>query len=154
MDVKKSDDTAFTYGDLFDYLEDRLMESQCDGTLRHTREFAIRHQLFYGELSQILADFAGHCDCEVLFNVASCSEIDPAEVIGAETFSTPRKLAIAHGLYCCCRIDGRPVPPEEAHRAGLEGREGVQVWAPCGANTEFAVPDLNRGYALLGSQEG
>jgi hypothetical protein len=103
------------YGQLFDYLDRRLARKECDNTLRFTQQFARRHRLFFGELSQTVEDMGGYCDCEVLLNAART--IAPEEVIGEETFTTPRKYAIAEGLYCHCRVKGEPASWKDAFAA-------------------------------------
>src|SRR5262249_39281076 len=90
-------------------------------TLKYTKEFSSKFGLFYGELSQILEGFCGYCDCGVLLNVAD--RIDPSQVIGKETFVSPKAYALEHGLYC---------------------RPGVTGWVPCQKDDPLAQPDLNR----------
>ncbi len=88
-----------TYKHLFDYVSRQMMSGRgCDNTLRLTHEFADMHGLFFGELSQILEQMDGFCDCEVLLN--SAGRIPDDEVIGEETFQTPKQLATERGWYC------------------------------------------------------
>jgi hypothetical protein len=83
-----------------------------------------------------------------MFNVVCIDCVDPAQVIGKETFVTPRRYAIEHGLYCHERIGGVPVSWEEAVAAK---REGVKVeWhVPCGKDDPYASPDVGRAATLI-----
>ncbi len=131
-----------TYGDLFAHLERQLEGGEkCDNTLRLTKEFAEQHNLSFGELSQVLEDMSGHCDCEVLLN-AEC-RVPPGDPIGQESFKTPRQIAVEQGFYCHCRVDGKPVSHEEAVKAAQAG-SSVEYWAPCTKDDPHAMPDLNR----------
>jgi hypothetical protein len=137
-----------TYGDLFEYLHRKLAKRGCDHELTFVKKFAERHDLDFGPLSQILEDLGGFCDCEVMFNVVCNDRIDPAQVIGQETFVTPRRYAIEHGLYCHCRISGVPVPWEEAVAAKREGVE-VEWHVPCGKDDPYASPAVGRAATLI-----
>jgi hypothetical protein len=53
---------------LFDYVDARLEEG-CDQTLKHTLEFANRHNLESNSLVKWLNEYGGYCDCEVIANV-------------------------------------------------------------------------------------
>lgn len=135
-----------TYGDLFDYLDRRLERCDCDNQLTHTTRFAEENGLFFGELAQRLEDMGGYCDCEVLMNAAA--DINPEQVIGEETFVTPRQYAIEHGLYCHSRVDGIPVSFGDAVAAKHAGRT-VEWHHPCGKDDPFASTDLNRASLAL-----
>ena len=54
---------------LFDYLDDKLLEQDCDDTLQYTKQFATETQVPYEPLRDWLATEGGYCDCEVLANV-------------------------------------------------------------------------------------
>ena len=54
--------------ELFDFLDVRLSESQCDHTLRLTREFVRRNSLDEERMMQWLEQHGGFCDCEALNN--------------------------------------------------------------------------------------
>ena len=54
---------------LFDWLDERLQEAECDDTLRLTLEFAQSHGLDQERLSEWTEKYGGYCDCEVLANV-------------------------------------------------------------------------------------
>jgi hypothetical protein len=102
-----------TYRELFDYLEQRLVDGErCDNTLRLTKRFAEQHDLSFGEPSQVLEDMCGCCDCMVLVNAAG--RIPVQDIIGQESFRTPRQIAAELGLFCHCRVDGEPVSWQEA----------------------------------------
>ncbi len=106
------------YKHLFGYVTRQMMSGRdCDNTLRLTHEFADRHGLFFGELSQILEQMDGFCDCEVLLNVDG--RIPDDEVIGEETFQTPKQLATERGWYCRYDEDGTLVPCSEADAGAL-----------------------------------
>ena len=53
---------------LFDGL-DAALEDGCDHTLRHTRELLRERGLDEERVLPWLAEYGGHCDCEVLANV-------------------------------------------------------------------------------------
>ncbi len=60
-----------SHGDLralFDAL-DGALEGGCDRTLRHTREFLRARGMDEARVLPWLAEYGGHCDCEVLANV-------------------------------------------------------------------------------------
>ena len=54
---------------LFDHLDLCLEDKECDGSLRLTREFLLRHSLDEDRIVGWLEERGGHCDCEVLNNV-------------------------------------------------------------------------------------
>ncbi|RAK67064.1 DUF2695 domain-containing protein [Hymenobacter edaphi] len=62
--------TTEQLAELFDYLDARLSTHCCDDTLGHTRCFAAAQDLAFAPLQQFLQQHGGHCDCEVLANVA------------------------------------------------------------------------------------
>ncbi len=85
--------TKKTYGKLFRYLSTHLASGiGCDRTFLLTQEFAEKHGLPFEHLAQVLGDMGGYCDCEVLLNAAP--RIAEGQVIGQETFMTPRQVAI------------------------------------------------------------
>lgn len=136
-----------TYGDLFDYLTSRPEGEEprtCDHTLRFTKQFAEAHDLCFEDLSRILGEMYGYCDCEVLMNAAF--RIPPEDVIGKETFKTPVQIAIEKGLYCNCLVDGKPASHAELVAAGRTGRK-VEAWVPYGKDDPHAMPDVNRAIA-------
>jgi len=55
--------------ELFDFLDERLSESNCDDTLRFTREFVRQHAMEEDLTIQWLEENGGFCDCEALNNV-------------------------------------------------------------------------------------
>ncbi len=130
------------YRELFDYMYKRLADGeQCDNTLRLTKRFAEQHDLSFGELSQVLEGMGGYCDCEVLMNAAD--GIPAQDRIGQESFKTPQQIAVEQGLFCHCRVNGKPVSWQEAviaRKAGLL----VEWYVPCSKDDPLALPDLNR----------
>ena len=149
-ELGNDDVAAVTYRELFGYLEQRLAAGeQCDHTLRWTQEFADSHGLFFGELSQIFEGLGSHCDCEVLLNAAP--KIPPQDPIGQESFKTPRQIAIDQGLFCHCRVDGKPVPYPEAV-AAAEAGASVELHVPCAKDDSYAMPDLNRALMAIHAQ--
>ncbi|MVN78200.1 DUF2695 domain-containing protein [Hymenobacter sp. HMF4947] len=54
---------------LFDYLDAALSKTECDDTLRLTKQFAAEVDLPFEPLQKWLSDQGGYCDCEVLANV-------------------------------------------------------------------------------------
>jgi len=106
------------YKHLFDYVTRQMMSGRgCDNTLRLTQEFAEMHDLSFGELSQILGEMDGYCDCEVLLNAVG--RIPDDEVIGEETFQTPKQRAIERGWYSRHDDDGTLVPCSETDAGAL-----------------------------------
>lgn len=131
-----------TYGELFRHLKQQLAGGKtCDHTLRLTKKFAEKHDLSYGELSQVLEDMGGRCDCEVLLNAAQ--KIPPEDSIGQGSFKTPRQVALEQGFYCHCRVDGKPVSFRDAENAAKAGL-AAEFWIPCTKDDPHAMPDLNR----------
>jgi hypothetical protein len=55
---------------LFDHL-DAALEGGCDHTLVHTRRYLQSRGLNEEAVVPWLAEYGGHCDCEVLANVGS-----------------------------------------------------------------------------------
>lgn len=53
---------------LFDYLDEQLSDTKCDGTLQMTLAFLGRDQLPISAVVAWLESTGGHCDCEVLAN--------------------------------------------------------------------------------------
>jgi hypothetical protein len=140
------------FADLFAYLHSTLRRHPCDHTLKHTQEFARANHLYFGELSQMLEDCGGYCDCEVLLNAAR--RIPGKEIIGAERFRPPRRLAIEREYYCHCRVAGIPVPLEEAVAARESGAAEVEFWVPCGIDDLYAEPDYKRASGDQFNEEG
>ncbi|MFL5540425.1 MAG: DUF2695 domain-containing protein [Longimicrobiaceae bacterium] len=56
--------------ELFDHL-DQALEGGCDHTLAHTRHYLQSRGLDEETVLPWLAEYGGHCDCEVLANVGS-----------------------------------------------------------------------------------
>jgi hypothetical protein len=54
---------------LFDFLDRQFSESECDDTLRFTREYLRRNAMDENLVVQWLEKHGGFCDCEVLDNV-------------------------------------------------------------------------------------
>ena len=143
-----------TYGQLFEYVASKLEEpgGGCDHTLRFTKQFAETHELSFEDLSRILRETGGYCDCELMMN--SPSSIPPEDVIGAETFKTPVGIAVEKGLYAHCRVDGQPASGWKAVLAKRAGRK-IEMWVPCGKDDPHAVPDVNRALGRqVQSEEG
>jgi hypothetical protein len=135
-----------TYDDLFDYVFRRLAETKCDDTLKFTKQFAEKHGLDFGKLSQFLGGYGSSCDCRIMLNGARF--IDPDMVIGQETVPTPAQYASQHELYCNDWVDGTPVSPEEAVDARKAGRE-VRFHMSCMPNDPFAILDIGRALRML-----
>jgi hypothetical protein len=55
--------------ELFDFLDEQLADSDCDDTLRFSREFIRQHAMEEDQTIQWLQEHGGHCDCEALNNV-------------------------------------------------------------------------------------
>ena len=129
-----------TYGNLFTYLCHRRFDNgiECDGTLRLTQEFAEKHGLFFEHLAQVLGDMGGYCDCEVLLNAEPRIAAD--QVIGQETFMTPRQVAIERGLYCRYANDDELLSCQKA---------GTGCYVPCAEDDPGAMLDLNRAAVSL-----
>ena len=53
---------------LFDYLDERLGDDECDDTLRFTSEFLGSSKHDAGPVLKWLENAGGYCDCEVLNN--------------------------------------------------------------------------------------
>jgi hypothetical protein len=76
LSVKNRDDTLASLPlpiadlkALFDFLDEQLSEADCDDTLRMTRQFLKSRNLPVPVVSEWLATYGGHCDCEALANV-------------------------------------------------------------------------------------
>jgi Protein of unknown function (DUF2695) len=68
--VRESFPVPFTaLKELFDFLDERLSDADCDDTLRFTREFMQQNGMDECSVISWLEDNRGHCDCEVLANV-------------------------------------------------------------------------------------
>jgi Protein of unknown function (DUF2695) len=63
MPLSKSD-----LADLFDWVDEKLADG-CDRTLKHTLEFIRTKRLAEQAIVPWLAQYGGHCDCEVIANV-------------------------------------------------------------------------------------
>ena len=50
------------------FVEEALEAKGCDGTLRHTEQWATRHGVDAPRLATGLKGLGGFCDCEVLVN--------------------------------------------------------------------------------------
>jgi len=48
---------------LFDFLDAELSETDCDDTLRFTREYVRRNAMDEDQIIQWLEEHGGHCDC-------------------------------------------------------------------------------------------
>jgi len=59
---------------LFDFLHAQLTESDCDDTLRLTREYVRRNTMDENLVIQWLEKYGGYCDCEALDNVEAIVE--------------------------------------------------------------------------------
>jgi hypothetical protein len=59
---------------LFDHLNIRLAATDCDDTLRFTREFIAENGLSEGSIVGWLQKNGGYCDCEALYNAEEVVE--------------------------------------------------------------------------------
>lgn len=57
------------FQDLFDFLNERLEEDECDDTLRLTTEYLRENGVYSEKAIDFLQQHGGYCDCEVLNNV-------------------------------------------------------------------------------------
>ncbi|MFI5113658.1 MAG: DUF2695 domain-containing protein [Terriglobales bacterium] len=53
---------------LFDFVDKKLSESECDNTLRHTIVFLDAQPVEQEAVLQWLEEAGGYCDCEVIAN--------------------------------------------------------------------------------------
>jgi hypothetical protein len=60
---------ADLFRQLFDRLDERLIEDGCDHSLRLTEEFLAGSEVDTEAVLAWLAERGGYCDCEVLANV-------------------------------------------------------------------------------------
>ena len=60
---------------LFNWLDEKLGETECDGTLRLTLEFARLNGLDEMRLCDWTEKYDGYCDCEVLANVPDANPV-------------------------------------------------------------------------------
>jgi hypothetical protein len=61
---------------------------------------------------------------------------------------TPIPHAVRLGLYCHCRVDGKPASLHDALAAKWSGK-AVEMHVPCGKDDPFAEPDPKRVIASL-----
>ena len=64
-----------TLDSLFNWLDEKLGETECDDTLRLTLEFARLNGLDATRLCNWTEKYGGYCDCEVLGNVPDTNPI-------------------------------------------------------------------------------
>ncbi len=62
------------FHELFDYLDERLLEEDCNHNLEMTEEFLKQRNIPIEEVERWLAENGGGCDCEVLANVEDLFE--------------------------------------------------------------------------------
>jgi hypothetical protein len=146
-----------TYQDLFDYLKQRIdaEDDQWEEGMPpadwaidfvFTKEFAKKHGLFWGELLQTLED-RGYCSDEDLLCFAVL-QIPGHEIIGQESFKTPREIATEKGLYCHPQVNGKPVSPHEAFEAQEAGVP--HEWdVPCTKDAPYARLDIDRARRFM-----
>ena len=60
---------------LFNWLEEKLSDVECDNTLRLTAEFAGLNGLDGKRLCHWAERYHGYCDCEVLWNVRDTNPV-------------------------------------------------------------------------------
>lgn len=146
-----------TYQELFDYLkeridaEDDLWEEDMPPAawtidFEFTKEFAEKHGLYWGELSQTLEDRSYCSDADLLY--FGVYHIPGHEIIGQESFKTPREIAVEKGLYCHPQVNGKPVSPHEAFEAQEAGLP--HEWdVPCAKDAPYATPDIARARSYM-----
>ncbi len=139
------------YEELFDHLHTTLPHQPCDHTLRHTAAFAKQHGLCFVALAQLLEDYGGHCDCEVMLNVSVMQGIDADELIGQESFTTPREYAIEHGLFCHNLVNGVPADWWQVNTAKQAGVSDIQFLVSCGPDDSCAFPDVAKALMVMTS---
>jgi len=54
---------------LFDWVDEHVIDEGCNHTLRHTRKFIRARGLAEEDIVKWLAEYGGGCDCEVILNV-------------------------------------------------------------------------------------
>ena len=115
-----------TYGDLYDYLEDIVKQTEEDLTdYYYVLRFCTHNKIESERLLQILHDFGGHNDIEVLLNLPRCIKYD---IPITKDIETPVEYAIRNNLYA-------------------KFYEGM--WVRCKANDAGSIPDLNTAYQQM-----
>ncbi len=59
-----------TIGELLDYVEDELYETECDHSLRHAMRYMMEQHLNFGKITSWLNDNGGYCDCKAMEQIA------------------------------------------------------------------------------------
>ena len=116
-----------TYGDLYDYLESILKNSETEelSDYYYTLKFCESNQILPDRLLQILFDFGGHNDIEILLNLpSSINEDTPI----TKDIETPVEYAIRNNLYA-------------------RFHEGM--WVRCKKSDKGSIPDLNTAYQKM-----
>lgn len=57
------------FKELFDYLDEKLSDIECDNTLKYTLKFLKQTNIPIEKSIQWLKENGGYCDCEVLANI-------------------------------------------------------------------------------------
>jgi len=61
--------------DLIAFVEEKLSQSSCDHSLKNTREWALENNINQDDLTDVLEENGGFCDCEVTFNLPEDTDI-------------------------------------------------------------------------------
>ena len=59
-----------TVGELLDYLEDELYESECTHSLQYSMKFMMDRKLNFPKFTSWLNNNGGYCDCKVMEQIA------------------------------------------------------------------------------------
>jgi hypothetical protein len=115
-----------TYGDLYDYLEEVVKQTEEDLTdYSYVIGFCTKYNIESKRLLQILYDFGGHSDIEVILNLPKFIRYDTPITKDVET---PVEYAIRNNLYA-------------------RFHEGM--WVRCKKNDNGSIPDLNTAYQQM-----
>lgn len=62
--------SRINFQDLFNYLDEKLSEVECDDTFKTTKEFLNNNGIKdLNKIENWLKENGGYCDCEVLYNI-------------------------------------------------------------------------------------
>jgi hypothetical protein len=116
-----------TYGDLYEYIKTVIKNSDTEdlSDYYHTIKFCEFHKIETDRLLQILHDFGGNNDIEVILNIPK--SIKPDTPI-TKDIETPAEYAIRNNLYA-------------------RFHEGM--WVRCKKSDKGSIPDLNTAYQKM-----
>ncbi|WP_044213124.1 DUF2695 domain-containing protein [Flammeovirga sp. OC4] len=84
--------TAYQVDELCIFIENQLEKNNCDHSLKHSTEWAIKNGIDIDDFHDLLAEHGGNCDCEVIMNLPENCDISIEEKRIEKSYLNPYQI--------------------------------------------------------------